>query len=101
MARRVVVDLADDLEAVAAVEVGRLEAVGAQGELAAAASACLVRHGFEEAASVSVVAGVLADPEVLDPARRPRSIRRHRRSMRRASCGPLRTDPGRRGCRWW
>ena len=40
----VVVDLADDLEAVAAVEVGRLKTVGTEGELAAAASACLVRH---------------------------------------------------------
>jgi len=69
MTRGVVVDLADDLEAVAVVEVRCLKAVGAERQPTAAAEARIVGRGLEKARSESVPAGVLADPEVLDPAR--------------------------------
>ena len=62
-----VADLADDLKAVAAVEVGRLITVGAERQLSAAAPARLVHDRVEQAAPESVVASVLADPQVPDP----------------------------------
>ena len=69
MAERVVGQLAYHLEAVPAVEVGRLEAVRRQRKLAAAARLRFGFDGPQELRSAAAVAPVLAHPEALDPPR--------------------------------